>query len=151
MRRAVPRHIWTALAGGATEWLFAILPLIIISIVMIHLQQIDEIFSVPEWAFGASVLGSQALVKFVGGVSRTANLSLERVVFVATLIVVTIIGPANIVLALGILHAMGGQTSLSTALIMLQGILFAMATIAYFLMSVLSHLWSTQSTVDAHV
>ena len=50
----------------ASELLFILLPLVVVTLVAFHKQRpAMEVFSSPEWSFGASILFGQAAVKMI--------------------------------------------------------------------------------------
>src|SRR4051812_6810572 len=97
--RATP-NMAAAVAHGLTEWLFAMSPLIVVAIVMGDSCEFSRLFASPEWSFGASVLGGQALVRFAVGLSRSRRSSADRVLLAASALLVLYVVPANVVLAL---------------------------------------------------
>lgn len=148
MGKIHPREIWTAMAGALAEWLFAVLPLLVVAIVLLSLGKADAMFKSPEWAFGASVLAGQALVRFVAGVARARKLSLQRVLFGVSALLVAAVVPANVILALVMMgHEQHEGNGVSLLLSTAQASLFLVASVVFTLVASISHLWTNQTKV----
>jgi hypothetical protein len=75
-------------SGLAAEVAFALLPLLVVLMVVIHTGHSHRLFSSPEWSFGAAILFGQSLVKFVSGIARGGAAARGPVaLFVALLVV----------------------------------------------------------------
>jgi hypothetical protein len=145
-------EVITAIAGALAEWMFAILPLVVVAIVMLHIGSLPSTLQSPEWSFGASVLAGQALVRFVAGVARARKLSLERVLFGFSAVLVVLVGPANVILALVLLaEAQSGEHQVHGLLAVIQTILFCLSSLVYILVAAVSHLWAKRSADAANL
>lgn len=74
--------IGNALASAGAEFLFVLLPLIVITLVFIFKgEHFAQITASPEWSISAAILGGQTLVRFVSGLARATRPSWQRVSF----------------------------------------------------------------------
>jgi hypothetical protein len=143
------REVWTGIAGAFAEWLFALLPLVVVAvIVMLYLGELPSWLESPEWAFGASILAGQALVRFVAGAARAGNLSSERVALYASALSVILVVPANVVLALVILSEEVGDGHASSPLVIAQVVLFCLASVMFVFLGTLAHLLTRRDVVS---
>jgi len=116
----------------ASEWLFVVLPLVVITIVMSTKGSFFEIISSPEWSFAAAVLFGQTIVKSVSvAIIRGGdNLHWERVIVtVAALIVIGLI-PTLTILSLILV-----SDPISQGLVIAQIALFVLSVISYFFLA----------------
>ena len=140
--RVSQKELITAVAGAVGEWLFAMLPIVVVMIVMAHLEKISHMADSPEWAFGASILAGQTIARFVAGVHYAGRLSLDRVLLGISALSVVIVVPANIILVLVVLSVESETKNVSDLLSVLQIILFGLASIAFVLVATFAHLWA---------
>lgn len=83
------------------DFLFILLPLIVLSIVEISKgETISAVLESAEWTFGAAVLFGQSITKLVAGFSRTKPETWEKPVFNVSFITVVGLVPTLTVLAL---------------------------------------------------
>lgn len=143
--RLSQREIITAAAGAMGEWLFAMLPIVVIMIVMAHLERFSHMHQSPEWAFGASILAGQSIARFVAGIHSAGRLSLERVLFGISAISVMLVVPANIVLVLVVLAAESESRHVSDLLAVLQILLFCASSVAFIMVTTFGHLWTKRN------
>lgn len=148
--RISQKELITAIAGAIGEWLFAMLPIVVVMIVMAHLEKISLMAQSPEWAFGASILAGQAIARFVAGVHYAGRLSLDRVLLGISVLVVVIVVPANIILVLVVLSVESDTKHVSDLLSVLQILLFCVASIAFVLVTTFAHLWAKKIKVQAN-
>ena len=87
-------------AGLAAEVAFAVLPLVVLVIVLIHGGRGKHILSSPEWSFGAAILFGQTLAKFTSGLARGGRAPVGPVALTVALLVVFAIAPSLLVLTL---------------------------------------------------
>ncbi len=151
IRRRLPekisqKELITALAGAIGEWLFAMLPIIVIMIVMAHLEKLSLMAHSPEWSFGAAVLAGQTIARFVAGIHYAGKISLDRVLLGISVIIVGIVVPANIILVLVILSIESESRHVSDLLSVMQILLFCISSIAFVLVTTFSHLWAKRNT-----
>jgi hypothetical protein len=138
------RDVVTAIAGALSEWLFAVLPLVVVALVWLHLGELSSVLESPEWAFGASVLAGLALVKFVVGVARAGGLSLERVLLGVAGVFVIVVVPANTVLVLVILSEAENH-HVPILLAVSQAALFCLSSLVFVFVGILAYLWTKRS------
>jgi hypothetical protein len=147
--RAASSEVKTAIAGALAEWCFAMLPLLVVTIVMTHLGRSAVVLESPEWAFGASILAGQALMRFVVGVVRARRLTMERVMLAIASMLVFVVVPANIILAL-VIMAEVDKKHISSLLATVQAGLFVGASVLFILVATLAHLWSKEKDNQRH-
>lgn len=138
------REVATAFAGSLAEWIFAMLPLVVVSIVMANLGKLSEIYTSPEWAFGAAILSAQALYRFVGGVARARKISLERMLLGVALLLVAVVGPANMILVLVVMSEMKDH-AVPHGLAVAQSVFFWVTSILFVLLATAAHLWTVDT------
>jgi chromate transport protein ChrA len=121
-----------AIVGVLPELLFALLPLVVLTIVLLYSgKSFKDIISSPEWSFGSAVLCGQAVVRLVSGISRSEGANPQWVALaVAGLLVIALV-PSLIVLAV-VLHAHAVQEHLlPTWLTGLQIALFLLSVLVF--------------------
>lgn len=138
------REISTALAGGLAEWLFAILPLIVLTIVMAHLGRLSTVLESAEWSFGASVLTGQSVVRFVAGALKARKLALPRVLLVISAVFVLVVVPSNTILAL-VVAGEANREPVSSLMATTQAGLFVIASVLFVLVAAFAHLWTRKA------
>lgn len=153
--RLPSREVVTAFAGGFAEWLFAAVPLLVLSIVLGHRKNPTYVLDSAEWAFGASVLASQGLVRFVSGLIKARHLAVDRVLLGVSAILVFVVVPANIVLVLVLLDheelidkvtkGVVELGHLTSTMVTAQVGLFVVASILFIVVAALGHLWARQA------
>jgi hypothetical protein len=143
--RITSKELITAISGALAEWLFAMLPIVVVMFVMAYLEKLSAMPNSPEWAFGASVLAGQTISRFVSGIMQAGRLSLDRVSLGISVLCVMIIVPANIVLAIVIIHAETNEHHLTDFLAVLQILLFCISSVVYIIVAVFAHLWMKRS------
>lgn len=107
------------------EYLFILLPFIVIAIVKIYTHSLETLLSAPDWSFAASILWGQTIVKLVSGCSLHGAIWQRLSLLVSTLIVLGIV-PSLIILALMLI-----STTPSLILVSMQMILFVLSSIAF--------------------
>jgi hypothetical protein len=143
-----PSELATAIAGAVAEWLFSTIPLIVVAVVMgLYVERWPQAFESAEWAFGASVLASQSLYKFVAGTARAGGLSLERVLLGVSAVIVLAVAPANGVLVLVLLSELQ-KREVSSLLAVSQVALFVWSSGLFLLLATVSHLWGKGVSVE---
>lgn len=123
--------------------MFAMLPLVVVSIVMASLGKAGHIFESPEWAFGAAILSAQALYRFVGGIARARKISLDRMLLGVALLLVGVVGPSHVVLVVVVI-AETGDKGVSQGLAIAQTVFFWLASLLFILLAAAGNLWSTE-------
>lgn len=144
--RLPSRKVFTAVAGAIAEWLFAIVPLIVLSIVLSHLQHGGDVLESAEWSFGASVLAGQGVVRFVSGLVKGQDLSVDRVLLGVSAALVFVVVPANIILALVLMNKEEDPPKhLSSLMVTGQVSLFVVASLLFIVAASFGHLWARRS------
>ncbi len=131
-----------AAVSALPELIFAILPLLVLTLVFIYLgKDVPSVLGSPEWSFGAAVLFGQAIVRFVSGMIRSGRADTEMVaLFVSVLLVLGLV-PSLAVLAL-VLHAHEGPSHLvPTWLVITQIVQFAGGIVVYLWFGGMGGLW----------
>ena len=113
-----------------SEYLFVLLPFVVIAIVKIYTSTFDEFLEAPDWSFASSILFGQLLVKLVSGSIIKKEAQWQRVSLLITLIFVLGLVPCLIVLTLMLID--NGQSSF---LIYMQVFLFVLSTLSFFFIS----------------
>ena len=134
--------VLNAVAGIGAELLFALLPLIVITLVLSFKEKsVFEVLASPEWSFGSAILYGQTLMKFVSGLARSPKPSWQRVsLAVAALFVLTIV-PTLVILAMIIISAEHPQRWL----VICQVVMFVLSMIVFFVFGTIGHLWVEKS------
>jgi hypothetical protein len=94
------RQMKTAMALTAGEFLFVVVPLVILAVVYStgRVTRMPKVMESTEWSFAAVVLGGQAVVKlFVGGATNR-SVSTPRVALFAIAVLIVVVLPATIIL-----------------------------------------------------
>src|SRR5262245_43996850 len=86
------------LAGLVAEVCFGVLPLLVVVFVVLHSGHPRAIVASPEWAFGASILFGQGLVKFAVGIGRGGSAATGPVALALALLIVLGLAPSLLVL-----------------------------------------------------
>jgi len=147
MKKRLPsREVVTAIAGALAEWLFAVVPLVVLSIVFTHRGHGSVVLESSEWSFGASILAGQGLVRFVSGIARAKYLSVDRVLLGVSALFVFVVVPANIILAL-VLVDQENNKPISSLLATGQFALFNIASLLFIVAASFSHLWSKRAVM----
>jgi uncharacterized membrane protein len=145
MKKRLPsREVVTAIAGALAEWLFAVVPFVVLSIVFTHRGHGSVVLESSEWSFGASVLAGQGLVRFVSGIAKAKYLSVDRVLLGVSALFVFVVVPANIILAL-VLVDQENNKPISSLLATGQFALFFIASLLFIVAASFSHLWSKRT------
>jgi hypothetical protein len=129
------------------EFLFILLPLIVISIVELFKgQTILTIIESPEWSFGTAIMFGQSITKLVAGFSRTKPKTWEKPVFLVSAITVIGLVPTLIIFALLLC-----QTPPNPALKIAQLAMFCFGIVIFFLCGIGGHIYLHQdSEVRSH-
>lgn len=118
------------LAGPGPEYLFVVLPLVVLTFVFFVVgKQLHTILASAEWSFGAAILFGQSITKLVSGVARHG---VERPDFLALIIAgVIVLGlcPSLTVLALVL-----AKEEPEGILIVSQLFLFAFGSVVFFVL-----------------
>ena len=123
------------LLGPVPEFLFVLLPLVILAIVFVEAGKVPRlILASPEWAFGAAVLFGQAITKLVSGTSRQGVRRWDWLVLIIAVVIVIGLAPSLTVLALILKDEAPGN-----GLVAAQLILFIAGAVVFFLLGALGH------------
>jgi hypothetical protein len=112
-----------------SEYVFILLPFIVLLIVKINESNGAGFFSMADWSFAASILYGQALVKFTAGSVNRKSTQWQRVVFIISLITVLGLVPSLVVLALVLI-----SDCVSAFLQALQMTNFVLSTVVFILL-----------------
>ena len=143
------RQVTSSVIGSIAEWLFAMFPLVVVAIVTAYIGHSSLLLKSPEWAFGAAILSAQALFRFVGGIARARRIALDRVLLGVAVILVAVVGPANVVLVLVVISDLNERTTarggLSDGLIVSQAIFFVLASALFIVLAAVANLWNQRT------
>jgi len=112
-----------------TEYLFIILPFVVIAIVKVYSSDLDGFLKAPDWSFASSILFGQLLVKMVSGSLIHQKVRWQRVSLLIAIILVFGLIPSLTTLTL-ILVSNGESAFVVNA----QLTLFILASISFFLL-----------------
>ena len=121
----------------AAEVAFAVLPLLVVLMVLADVSSPGHIWEAPEWAFGASILFGQTLVRFVSRLARKGRAAMGPVALAVALLVVFGLAPSLTVLTMT-LRAREQQIQLKDWLVIWQVVLFATSAVVYMILGVVS-------------
>lgn len=117
------------------EFLFILLPFIVLAIVTSYKTSIYDLLFVPEWSLSAAILFGVTIVKFVAGSTvYTGKLHWQRVILAVAIILVLGLAPSLIILALVLI-----SNELSTSLTVAQLVFFSLAVLVYFTIGSIGH------------
>lgn len=91
------------ISGLGAEVSFAVLPLLVVSIVLFHQGPFVNLFASPEWSFGAAILFGQALVKFVSGFALSGRAPIGSFTLTVALLIVFGLVPSLVVNAMTVM------------------------------------------------
>ena len=117
-----------------SEYLFVLLPFIVIGIIRIYTATFSDLIKAADWSFASSILLGQVIVKLVAGAIAHKNTQWQRVVFLASLIIVLGLVPCLITLALLLI-----DNGKSTFLVNMQITIFCLSTLVFFWIGSASH------------
>jgi hypothetical protein len=137
------------LAGLAAEVSFAVLPLVVMLMVLVHAGHSNRILSAAEWSFGASILFGQTLVKFVSGLARGGSAAIGPVALAVALLVVFGLSPSLMVLTMTLQAAEAGQKA-APWLCGAQVFLFCGSAIVYMLLGTVGEMWRQNEPGRSH-
>ena len=133
------KHVKT-LAGLVAEVAFAILPLLVVTMVLLRAERSYKVFAAPEWSFGAAILFGQALTKFMVGLARGGDAASGPVALTVALVVVFGLAPSLFVLNAALEMAEAGKF-LGVGMQASQVVLFSLGAIVYLLLGVVGESW----------
>ena len=98
----IERKVSEQFKGVFAEYLFAVLPLVVLWIVFSYKQQgVGKLLSSADWSFGAAVLIGQAIVKLVSGLAAAGGRRRwERAALIVSSLIVLLLVPSLVILAL---------------------------------------------------
>jgi len=119
-----------------TESLFVLLPLIVLTIVLLHKgRTFFDLASSPEWSFGGAVFMGQTVVKLVYGISSVKGRpNSELIGFIVAGAIVLGLVPSLIVLSLLLT-----SDSPTTGMVRAQLVLFFLGLVVFLFFGTLSH------------
>jgi hypothetical protein len=130
--------------GMTAEVVFAVLPLVVVLLVLVHLDRGHAFLASPEWSFGSSILFGQALVRFVSGVGRGGSAANGPMALVVALVLVVGLVPSLIVLEMTF-EAAESQIDPVGWVKVVQVVLFLAAAITYILLGTIGEAWLRQT------
>ena len=95
------------LPGLLAEIVFAILPLLVVSMVMAEFRRPGGVLASPEWSFAAAILFGQSIVRFMAGFAHGGRAKPGPVALAVALVIVLGLTPSLTVLS-AILRAEAG-------------------------------------------
>lgn len=128
------------IAGLGAEVLFAVLPLLVVLMVLVHAEHSTNMFASPEWSFGAAILFGQALMKFVSGLARGGDAEKGPVRLIVALLVVFGLVPSLLVLNMT-LQAVETHANPGRWLQIFQVVLFCGGAAMYILLGTVGETW----------
>jgi hypothetical protein len=128
------------LAGLVAEASFGVLPLIVVLLVVLYSGHSGRLFASPEWAFGASILFGQGLVKFAVGIGRGGSAANGPVALAVTLLVVLGLAPSLLILMM-VLQSVEAAAPVPAWLCAAQVVFFVASIIVYLLFGAVGELW----------
>jgi len=120
-----------------SESLFVLLPLIVLTIVLLHRGNgARGLFGSPEWSFAGAILFGQTIIKVVYAISsiKKRNYKLEMIIVVISGTMVLGLAPSLIVLSI-----MLTSETPSIGMISLQLILFVIGLATFLTIGMLAH------------
>jgi hypothetical protein len=138
MKAMSPRN--RILSGLAAEVAFAVLPLLVVLMVLVHARHSAHLFASSEWSFGAAILFGQSLVKFISGLARGGEAATGPVALIVALLVVFGLVPSLIVLTMTLQSTVVHLTP-ATWLQICQVLLFTGGAVMYLLLGVIGETW----------
>ena len=112
-----------------SEFLFTLLPIIILLIVRSYENNISAIFYNTEWSIISLILFGQSVVKFSSGISNSnEKIRWQLVALIISLIIIFGLIPSSIILVINLL-----SETLSFGMYIAQIILFVISCITFFI------------------
>ncbi len=112
-----------------SEFLFTLLPIIILLIVRSYENDFKAIFYNTEWSIIALILFGQSIVKFSSGISNSnAKVRWQLVALVISIIIIFGLIPSSIILVLNL-----SSKTLSLGTYVTQFVLFSISCITFFI------------------
>ena len=116
-----------------SEFLFTLLPIVIILIVRSYENNFKAIFYNTEWSIISLILFGQAIVKFSSGISNSkAKFRWQLVALVISLIIIFGLIPSAIILVLNL-----SSNTLSLGMYIAQIVLFGFSCMTFFIVGAL--------------
>ena len=135
---------YRAMAPGLlAEVVFAVLPLLVVSVVMAELHKPGRIVSSPEWSFAAAILFGQSIVRFMTGFAHGGRAKPGPVALAVSLIIVLGLTPSLMVLS-AILRAEAagmGHDGPEGWIAWIQILFFAASAVTYLGLSAIGEAW----------
>jgi len=110
-----------------SEFLFILMPFIVLAIVTSYKTSIIDLIHIPEWSLSAAILFGLTIVKLVAGSTVAVGVHWQRAVLVISLFLVIGLVPSLIVLALVLI-----SNEQVIGLTIAQFVLFSLAVFVYF-------------------
>jgi hypothetical protein len=123
------------------EFLFVLLPLLVVAIVRLSEAVPDKILTAPEWAFGASVLFGLTVVKFVMGFAAREHIFNWQLVGLLTAVLLVF----GLVPSLIVLSIILNQPDSSFWLGIAQVLLFVLGAVCFMTLGTLGQMMANTS------
>jgi hypothetical protein len=142
-RAGVKAEYRVMLPGLVAEVVFAMLPMLVVSVVLFQLGEPKRILSSPEWSFAASILFGQSVVRFMTGFAHGGRARPGPVALAVTLIIVLGLTPSLMILS-AILRADFGGHATQQPERLIQGaqmLFFAISAATFLVLSAIGEAW----------
>lgn len=117
-----------------SEYLFILLPFIVIGMVKLYKSSMGDFFAAADWSFASAILFGQAIVKIVSaGVINKSSAS-PKIVLIVTLLFIMGVSPCLILIAIILLNDAN-----SIYIMAIQVILYIVATSIFFWIGSAAH------------
>jgi hypothetical protein len=127
------------LAEAWIELTMSLLPIIVVFLVMLYINQPLKVFAKPEWAFGAAILFGQSLVRLLAAMIKPHKpVRVGEVVLFAVAIMVLGLVPSLLCLVF-LIHGAEQPDGVPTVFKILQTVLFFISAAVYLVVGGVTH------------
>ncbi len=117
-----------------SEYLFILLPFIVIGMVKLYKSSLGDFFAAADWSFASAILFGQAIVKIVSAGVINKNSVSPRIVLIVTLLFIIGVAPCLVLIAIILLNDAN-----SIYIMLTQVILYIVATSMFFWIGSAAH------------
>lgn len=117
-----------------SEYLFILLPFIVIGMVKLYKSSLGDFFAAADWSFASAILFGQAIVKIVSAGVINKNSTSPRIVLIVTLLFIIGVTPCLVLIAIILLNDAN-----SIYIMLTQVILYIIATSMFFWIGSAAH------------